>query len=67
MTFFCQRCDHAFKAPAIRALCDPCQIAAIRYDRRPRALGRDVKARAREFGQQFGQALAEAMTEEVGV
>jgi hypothetical protein len=67
LALLCDRCGCEFRTHALRLLCDPCRVAAIRHNNRPKVLGREVANRAREFGREFGQALADAMTEEVGV
>lgn len=60
----CDRCGTEFRTPLLRLLCDPCRVAAIRHNNRPKVLRREAAHRAREFGREFGQALADAMTEE---
>jgi predicted hydrocarbon binding protein len=67
LALLCDRCGNHFRTPTLRLLCDPCRVAAIRFNNRPKVLGREVAHRAREFGREFGQALADAMTEEATV
>lgn len=67
LALLCDRCGNPFRTPALRLLCDPCRVAAIRHNNRPKVLGREVALRAREFGREFGQALADAMTKEAAV